>query len=80
MGEIFRVGDKVRIRITPGCPQEFICHGSAPLNNERVGNVVQISNELKNGHCYCVGDLGIAGHPNARLWFAPFELQEALEV
>jgi len=66
--EIFAIGDRVSIRIEPGCPQEYRAHGIAPLMNGLVGMVVGVESDHANGHCYRVL---LLGH---RMWFAPSEL------
>ena len=66
--EIFAIGDKVTIRIEPGCPQEYRAHGIAPLMNGLVGMVVGVESDHANGHCYRVL---LLGH---RMWLAPWEL------
>ena len=55
MKEVLEPGDRVKIRVTPGCDSEMNCHAIMPIANKFIGVVVQFRyHHCKNGHDYIV--------------------------
>lgn len=57
MKEVLEPGDRVRVKVTPGCGSEGLCHGIAPLANNLVGVVTQFHKDFcheGDGHDYIV--------------------------
>ena len=55
MKEVLDRGDRVRIRVTPGCNQEALCHPIMPIANALTGTVLYFRAGLcKDDHDYVV--------------------------
>lgn len=62
------IGQRVRTKISPECPQQMKCHGRHPEGSGHTGTVRCIDTNRTDGHIYCIATPEVA--PDGYEWLA----------